>query len=355
MNVCIVGDGLISLTLAKALVNKGINVELFSYKKAIKINKSRTIGISKANIEFFNQNILDVKRLLWQINKIEIYSDNLKNEKILNFQNEKKTLFSILKNHELYDQLMLSLKKNIFFKIKKNIKKITYENYNLIINCDVDSPLTKKYFYRHLKKKYNSYAHTTIIDHKKILNNNTAIQIFTKNGPLAFLPISNYRTSIVYSAKGSKNLDLENIIKKYNTKYSINKINRIFSFELKTTSLRSYYFKNILSFGELLHKIHPLAGQGFNMSIRDIKIFLSLVNFKLNHGLDLDSSICRDFEKKTKHKNFLFSQGIDSIYEFFNFESKFKNSSLSKSVQFFGQNKYINKFFTKLADNGIII
>tara|TARA_B100001093_G_scaffold513158_1_gene584487 strand:+ start:704 stop:1771 length:1068 start_codon:yes stop_codon:yes gene_type:complete len=355
MNVCIVGDGLISLTLAKALVNKGINVELFSYKKVNKINKSRTIGISKANIEFFNQNILDIKKLLWEINKIEIYSDNLKNERILNFQNEKKTLFSILRNHELYDQLILSLKKNTFFKIKKNIKKITYENYNLIINCDVDSPLTKKYFYRQLKKKYNSYAHTTIISHKKILSNNTAVQIFTKNGPLAFLPISNNKTSIVYSAKGSKNLDLENIIKKYNTKYSINKFNRIFSFELKTTSLRSYYFKNILSFGELLHKIHPLAGQGFNMSIRDIKIFLSLVNFKLNHGLELDSSICRDFEKKTKHKNFLFSQGIDSIYEFFNFESKVKNSSLSKSVQFFGQNKYINKFFTKLADNGIII
>ena len=29
----------------------------------------------------------------------------------------------------------------------------------------------------------------------------------------------------------------------------------------------SYYKDNILAFGDLLHKVHPLAGQGFNMSI----------------------------------------------------------------------------------------
>ena len=53
-------------------------------------------------------------------------------------------------------------------------------------------------------KKYNSFAYTTIIEHKKSLNNNTAVQIFTKRGPLAFLPISNNKTSVVYSIKGLK-------------------------------------------------------------------------------------------------------------------------------------------------------
>ena len=35
---------------------------------------------------------------------------------------------------------------------------------------------------------------------------------------------------------------------------------------LKFSLLRNYSFKNILSFGDLLHKVHPLAGQGFNMT-----------------------------------------------------------------------------------------
>ena len=47
MNVAIIGNGLVSLTLAKVLVNQGIYVDFFSNFKEKKINKSRTIGISK--------------------------------------------------------------------------------------------------------------------------------------------------------------------------------------------------------------------------------------------------------------------------------------------------------------------
>jgi 2-octaprenyl-6-methoxyphenol hydroxylase len=75
----------------------------------------------------------------------------------------------------------------------------------------------------------------------------------------------------------------------------------------------------------------------------------------LNLGLEIDKSICTDFEKKVRHKNYLFSNGIDLIYEFFLMESKFKNPILSKTLQFLGKNKNINNFFTKFADNGIVI
>ena len=105
----------------------------------------------------------------------------------------------------------------------------------------------------------------------------------------------------------------------------------------------------------MLHRLHPLAGQGFNMTIRDIKEIYKLINFKKEHGLDLDISIVKDFEKNTKNKNFLFSNGIDLIYEFFSFESKFKNKKLSKFIQFLGKNKPMNKFFKSFADKGLNI
>ena len=54
MRVCILGTGLSSLTLAKALVNQKIYVDLFPQKKTNLPYKSRTIGISKSNIDFFN-------------------------------------------------------------------------------------------------------------------------------------------------------------------------------------------------------------------------------------------------------------------------------------------------------------
>ena len=212
----------------------------------------------------------------------------------------------------------------------------------------------RKFFFRKNEKYYNSYAHATIIEHKRI-KNNIARQIFTRNGPLAFLPISQKNTSIVYSARGEKNVNLKNIIKKYNSKYSILKINNTSIFALKSFSLRNYYHDNILAFGDLLHKLHPLAGQGFNMSLRDIKVLVRLIQNKIDHGLDLDSSICMDFEKKIKHTNYLFSSGIDFIYEYFNFESKVNNKIFSKSLKLLAKNKNINKLFTKFADKGISI
>ncbi len=355
MNVCIIGDGLVSLALAKALVNEGVYVDVFSSQKTNKISKSRTLGISEANVEYFNKNILEINKLLWKINKIEIYSENLKNEKILNFDNNKKELFSIIKNHELYDNLISSLKKNKFFKKKVKFKNTLLQKYKLIINCDTKSFFTKKYFYKKLNKNYQSLAFTTIIDHKKLLKNDTAVQIFTKKGPLAFLPISEKKTSIVYSARGQKKINLENLIKKFNSKYEITNINQISNFELIASDLRKYHFKNILAFGDLLHKVHPLAGQGFNMSIRDIKLLMKLIKLNLNLGLELSNSICINFEKKIKHKNYLFSNGIDFVYEFFNLESKFNNTILSQTIKMIGKNKSVKKFFTRLADHGLSV
>ena len=101
MKVCIIGDGLSSLTLSKILVNQNIYVDVLSQIKRQKFSQSRTIGISKNNIDYFNKNIISIKKLLWKLQKIEIYTDNLKKQRLLNFEN-KDQLFSIVKNHELY-------------------------------------------------------------------------------------------------------------------------------------------------------------------------------------------------------------------------------------------------------------
>ena len=52
MKVCILGDGLVSLTLAKALINEEIYVDIISSKKKIIHDKDRSLGISKSNIDF---------------------------------------------------------------------------------------------------------------------------------------------------------------------------------------------------------------------------------------------------------------------------------------------------------------
>jgi 2-octaprenyl-6-methoxyphenol hydroxylase len=358
MTVCILGNSLTALTLAKTLVNYKINVDLFSSKKNYKISESRTIGITNDNINFFNNNIINIDKIIWKLKRIEIFSDKLKKERLINFKANEDHLFSIVKNNKLYQLLKKDLSKNKIFKSKfLNEKKLSFlDKYELVINCDSSNFITNRYFSKKIIKKYNSYAYTTIIKHDQILND-TAFQIFTKKGPLAFLPISNRETSVVYSIHNSNNKKKENVeqlIKDKNFKYKIRKIEKIKSFELKSLNLRSYHHKNILAFGDLLHKIHPLAGQGFNMTIRDVKILLEIIKKRLDLGLSLDTTVNLEFQKKIRHKNIIFSNGIDLIHEFFNIERKMKSNFLSKSVRRISNYSQINKIFTKIADRGVL-
>ena len=100
MNICIIGGGLISLSLAKNLINKKINVH-FYYKNKIKnFLSSRTIGISKNNLEFFKKEIHKIpKKNLWEIKKIEIFSEKHEKEKLLKFENNENNLFYMIKNY----------------------------------------------------------------------------------------------------------------------------------------------------------------------------------------------------------------------------------------------------------------
>ena len=358
MKVCIIGNSLTSLTLAKALVNKEIFVDNFYKNKNIILDKSRTIGLSKSNINFFNNKISNINKILWPIKKIRIFSENSGEEELIGFEEQNSHLFSIMNNYKIYSQLKSELYKIKYYKAKKDIplKKLLKLGYDLIINCDSNHLITKKFFSKKFEKKYDSFAFTTTIDHVKLTSNNTATQIFTKKGPMAFLPISNYKTSVVYSMRiksGEKNLDIEKLIEKFNSNFEIKRINKISKFKLKSFNLREYYKSNILAFGDLLHKLHPLAGQGFNMTVRDIKKLLDIINNKIELGLALDQSVCIEFQNKTKSENFVFSEGIDLIYEYFNSENKIKNNLIDTSIKYIGKNKYINNYFKKIADIGL--
>jgi len=369
MNVCLIGNGLISLTLAKTLINNNIKVFMYCKNNKKISNQNRTIGITSNNLDFFQKEILKIKKeLIWDINQIEIYSIKKKEEKILNFIERNKNLFYIIKNNDLYKLLFRSLKKNNNFK-KININNKSFynkichnQNFDLIINCDGTNEISKKYFYRKILKNYESTAYVSIINHKKT-NNKKAIQIFTKYGPLAFLPMSKKQTSVVYSIrdKSIKNYlkpsqsELEKLILKNNQKYDINSINKFQNFKLKSEILRNYYNKNILAFGDMLHQIHPLSGQGFNMTLRDIKIFLDLIKEKKNLGLPIDHSIYKLFENRTRHLNFIFSSGNDFIYEFFNFENFYSRRLNNKLFDYLKDNQLFNNLVVKYANRGLII
>ena len=362
MNIALIGEGITNLVLAKILTKKNIKVSLFFVKKNSNNQFSRTIGISKNNIEFFKNNNLDLTKISWPINSIKIFNELSKKYEILNFNNNQGHLFSLVKNNDLYYLLEKDLKKKKLFsrfEIKSDViyEKILKNNkFDLIINTDAKNKISRKFFYKKINKDYNSFAYTAFIKHKKC-KNNVATQIFTKKGPLAFLPYAKNQTSIVFSIMDHKKelskLDIEKLINEYNNYYKITSFSKFEKFKLNFSAARNYYYNNVLSFGDNLHKIHPLAGQGFNMTLRDIQILEDLIDFRLDLGLPLDKSVLKDFESKTKHLNYIFSSGIDFIHEFFKFENKFGNNYTKQIIKHLGKNKLFNQYISNFADRGL--
>ena len=353
MNICLLGNNLTNLVLANILLKKKINVDIISQAKTTLLtNTVRTIAISNENYKFLKENIKGVSNLGWPTEKIKIYSDKNKSSELFEFKNNNQKNFYLLKYSALYNLM----KKNKFLKFIKlknyNLDVIRKRNYDLIINSEQNNPITKKYFQKKIEKNYKSLAHTAIIDHKKI-ENKIATQIFTKKGPIAFLPLSNNQTSIVFSNNSTKLMDklsLLQIINKYNYQYKINKISDVESVGIKFLVLRDYIFKNILSFGDLIHKVHPLAGQGFNMTIRDIKSLSNILDENIKLGINDGEIIAQKFQEKNKHLNFIYGLGIDTINTFFNFDSKLKNNLSEPIFKLLKGNKILNKYATSLSN-----
>ena len=358
MKICLIGQNLTNLILANVFAQKKLNVDVYLNRKIQKIKTNRTIAISNENFEFL-KSIAKSDIVSWKTKEIKIFTNDTKNKEIINFNKKKKNFFNLISYIELNSIFLKKLKKSkyikLFYSDNSNVailKKI--KNYDLVINSENKNLISNKYFTNKIKKNYNSFAYTFLINHKS-KKNDIAIQVFTKFGPLAFLPLSNTQTSIVFSYKGEEINDIKilDLFKKYNFFYSLTKISYIEKFSLGFEMLRNYSHSNILAFGDLIHRIHPLAGQGFNMTIRDIKIISKIIDEKILLGLPLDISVGHDFQNSTRHLNFLYGKAIDGIYEFFKLDSKVNNFISEPVFRILNKNSFFKKYSNILSDRGL--
>ena len=374
--ICIIGDGLAGLSAAASLSKENIKIDLYIGKK--KINKpkkdNRTTGISESSYQFLTQK-LKIKKLniFWPSKEINLYFEDEK--KIINFLNfkEKKNLIYIFKNKELKKKInaKILVKKNIKL-IKKNINDIDYNNgsvlinknffyYDLIILCvggqsKLYDKITKG---RSIKKNYKEIAITTSIQHNSKINN--VSQFFLKEGPLAVLPFNKKVFSVVWSLSNSFYRDNKKLLKKILsgkitdllTNIKIRKIESIQSFPIKLNLKTKYFKKNILILGDGLHAVHPMAGQGFNLVLRDIKKLSELVSKSLKLGLLFKNSfLLQDFYQSRKPENTILGLGINLTNIFFKDNKYFypiKKTILCNISKF----KFIKKISQIVSDRGL--
>ena len=202
----------------------------------------------------------------------------------------------------------------------------------------------------------------TIIKHIKI-SNNIARQVFCKEGPLAILPLDVNKSAIVWSVRNKILLDdkkkikkefifkLKNILSNF---FLIKYISEPYLHELNFSLSEKYFSNRILNLGDSLHQIHPLAGQGFNMTIRDLEILEKILKSKIDLGLDLgDLTALNEFSEKVKYKNFVFANSIDLTHYIFSKKNTFFKEIRNFTLDQINQQTRVKDFFLTVADRGL--
>ncbi len=362
--ICIVGDGLSGLMTAGVLSKvSGIEVTLIA-KKGINIADKRTTAISDTNYKFINQNITTFRqKLFWPSKKIELFYETSK-EKInfLNLNETNSNLMYVFENDKVKSKLLKEISKSKIKLIRKDLKNLgELKNYDLIILCiggqsKIYNNITK---IRPISKDYKEIAITGYVKHNyKTLNTS---QFFLKEGPLAILPFSKNYFSFVWSVKKhffeNNSKKITNLLKNRITELIKSKqnitVSNIQSYPITLSLRRQYHLKNILILGEGLHTIHPVAGQGFNLVLRDIKKLKEIIKYYVSLGISLKNSYALDdFYNSRKPENTIMSLGVDFTHNFFK-QNKYLDPFKEIIVKNIKNNETLKKFSKIISNRGL--
>ena len=373
--ICIIGGSLTGLVTAISLAKLNCEIDLLIDNANPTLKSNRTIAISESNFDFISKlNISQfLKKEMWSCSIMKLYTaKNKKFSKIfeLNNSNKQKKILYIFENSKMMKLMMNKIKqiKSISVKNYKKVpsisssgllKSIKYNNnhskYNLVIICTgYNSSLVKKLFNEQMiVNSYGELAITTILNHSSF-NNKTVRQIFLDNEILALLPISNTRTSIVWSVKKNMHKMSDLLLKKKIKLYAKNYLKKItFESNIECKNLNflirnKYYQDRTLLFGDALHVIHPFVGQGFNMILRDLACLKKILSKKINLGLDIGSvDILSEFSSEAKPRNFAFSVSVDLLKNYFSYK-KLSNNIL----KILNKSNFAKDIFFDIANKG---
>ena len=171
---------------------------------------------------------------------------------------------------------------------------------------------------------------------------------------MAILPFSKKNFSFVRSVnKNFIKKNINNIIKSkiseiLDTRKKID-ITNVQSYPLTLNLKRTYYKKDVLILGEGLHSIHPVAGQGFNLVLRDIKKLKEILKYYSGLGLSIKNSFAlEDFSNQRKSENIITGLGIDMTHSFFKEKKLFEpiKKLILKNISKNNTLKKISKFIS---------
>ena len=366
-DITIVGGGLTGKLMLSVLINSG----MFEKNKLCWINSDNE-NLKDVRVSFINyKNFIKLKSE-FQLNicskdysiidKIQLHNTNAKYPLELNDINNHGV---IIRNDILKKNLKFTKNKVAVYKSK--VISTEFDEFNrylylkdgtkiksaLIISADGSlSPLRELCKIKYFNKNLN---HTIISGYLECKNFKISVakQIFLKDHFVGLLPLNNSKNLInfVWSTDNkilnkNKINDHYHIIKILN-KFFFNK-NLIFNYpnskEDKFNKLQTYpisvkfvnipFKERIVLIGDAAHTIHPLAGQGFNLSIEDCFEMLKCLKNAKSIGKDFGSlSLLKEYNNMRKTRKNFITLSTTIIFYFFSKRNNQLNNLANYNIE----------------------
>ena len=371
----IYGGGISSEIAALALAKNNFNVCYVKNQTTQKTESNLVTFLSSGSINYLCSIIDDPLEFnkFTDIEKISCRLASIKDGSSIIFDNEpNSTMGKILPNKIISEQLAKSLKENknidTLFKTK-SIRKETHSNKvsivideqkeifaRVLILSVNDENLLEQNNIKFISQDLEQTAFSINVK-GEFKKQNHAFQIFTSSGPLAFLPYTHNQASLVWSLKNdSKELnyeksELESKVNDYFEKeIGALKIENIETHKLNFLYAKKLYHGNTVLMGNIAHNIHPIAGQGLNLSIKDISLFVEVILKYTSLGYEVNNRMAfKEFDQLRKIDNAAYSFGTLALDKILKSKNTFLSMFANMGIKILDKNNLLKRKIIKNA------
>lgn len=326
-SVIILGGGIVGGSMALGLTQAGIPVTLVEQHSPDELynpdNDGRTTALSYGSVQILKRYGAITDELLTSAQPItDIRITSYRQPRPLHYNNADIPMGYIIENHLLRRhlwqqvqaaqspsfQLLTSTQVQTVTVTRDHVEMVTQDGQQLSAGLIIGADGRNSWLRQHLgiATRVHDYQQSAVVCniHHELPHDGFAFEHFLPGGPLAILPMTSdhgsYRSSVVWTEATAHATSLHqapaptfnaNLQASFGTFLGqIELCSQRWLYPLNLITVDSPIRPRVALIGDSAHAIHPIAGQGLNLGIRDLDSLAAILTHYWECGLDIGST-----------------------------------------------------------------